>query len=246
MIVSRHGNFTSSEIWKLTTLAKNKIDFGAPALNYIQERNIQRRLKKSFANQGSVATKWGNHFESIAFEHYQKATGKHLISYSNPLTDFRLSHIPNHGGTPDFVSFDGTLVGSIKCPFTEKAFVELYDIIKIALAQHFKKQHPEYYWQLISDSIVTKASTCVFVIYIPYLEDLESDLMDSEMYWLNNAPHLLPESEFTNLSFFEFTPPAEDVAFLTACIEKANKLLIPSPTILLASPIKDGILITEG
>ena len=38
----RNGNYSSSEIWKLTTLDKKGDSFGKPALTYIKEKQFEQ------------------------------------------------------------------------------------------------------------------------------------------------------------------------------------------------------------
>lgn len=46
-IKERIGRFTSSNIWKLTTLDRSGKSFGAPALTYIEEKRAERSLGRS-------------------------------------------------------------------------------------------------------------------------------------------------------------------------------------------------------
>lgn len=50
----RHGNFTSSEIVALTTKGKAKDSFGKPALTYIEEKNMERRLGRSITTESNA------------------------------------------------------------------------------------------------------------------------------------------------------------------------------------------------
>lgn len=236
----RYGKFTSSEIWKLTTTDRKGNFPGAPALTYMKERVKQKRLKKGFTPSGSTATKWGLALEQLAIEKFAERSGLHVVSYSNPATDFQLSHLPNHGGTPDLTTFDGEIVGSVKCPYTENSFVDLWDICKTQSIQHFKETNPEYYWQLISDSIVVGAKYCVFIIFMPFEDEAAELLSDTELYFLTETPGIKKDTEFDELIYWQFEPPAEDIQFLTNCILEASKFIAP---LLIASPIEGGILI---
>lgn len=235
----RHEKFTSSEIWKLTKKNKAGNGFGAPAITYIKQRVKQARWGKSFVSSGSVATKWGLHFEEYAAARFAEESGLHIISYSDPKKDFKCSPLPHHGGTPDFTTFDEEIVGSIKCP-QEEAFIDLWDIIKAKDLAKFKKDEEAYYWQLISDKIVTGAKYCAFVIYMPYEDDAADLLSDSDLYWMTDYASIKPASEFTDVAYWIFEPPAEDVEFLTECIIKAGEYLNAH---LIASSIPEGIMV---
>lgn len=228
-MANRYECFTSSEISALCTWDKAHKNPGKPFYTYIEERRKQRRAKKGFASQGSVATKWGNYFEPLAFQRYKQVSGLHLISYSNYQTDFKTSPLANHGGTPDFSSFDSSIAGSIKCPFTESAFIDLFDLCVEQDPELFKKENPDYFWQLLSDSIVLGAKECHLVPYMPYEDEVMDLVSDSEFYWLQNPPGLRRDTEFTDIKSWVFEPPKEDIAFLSERIEMANKEL-ESPT----------------
>ena len=64
---------------------------------------------------GNEATRWGNHYEDIAIEHYSKLRDKTVLSFG------LLMH-PEHswlGGSPDGITTDGILL-EVKCPMTRK------------------------------------------------------------------------------------------------------------------------------
>lgn len=241
----RHAMFTSSEIWTLTTSGKQAGTLGQKAITYIKKRINQARWGKSFISGGSMATKWGNFFEPYAIARYVQETGIHVISYSDHKKDFKVGPLPNHGGTPDFTTFDETVVGSVKCP-QEDAFIDLFDLIKSKDIERFKEDHKEYYWQLISDLIVTGARYCVFVIYMPYEDEVADLLSDSELYWLTEPACVKRGTEFTDLAYWQFQPPIEDVEFLTSRIEMASDLLSKTTQTLIASPIPEGVLIEKA
>ena len=62
--VERVGNFTSSNMEKLTKVAKDGKSFGAPALTYIAEKNMERRFGVSLSqDKYSRSTLWGHFLE---------------------------------------------------------------------------------------------------------------------------------------------------------------------------------------
>ena len=64
----RIGNFTSSEIWKLTKEGKTKGTVGSPALTYIQEKNVERAFELPLKTDvWSKEIAWGNWVEQFAF-----------------------------------------------------------------------------------------------------------------------------------------------------------------------------------
>src|SRR4051812_35840234 len=66
--IARIGSFTSSEIVALTKKAKDGKSFGAPALTYISETNMERRLGRSVDDEKvAKALTWGKLLEPRAF-----------------------------------------------------------------------------------------------------------------------------------------------------------------------------------
>jgi hypothetical protein len=65
----RIGNFTSSEIVALTKKGKGAMGFGAPAITYIEETNMERRLGRSLTDESRARPlTWGKLLESRAFD----------------------------------------------------------------------------------------------------------------------------------------------------------------------------------
>lgn len=226
--MSRLGNFTSSEIWKLTTLATNKKDFGKPALTYIQEKryelNLGRRLN---SESNSKPTDWGNICEKLAYDTIED------FEYSL-VSKIRFEHqtISNWNGCPDLVK--SNYVGDIKCPYTLKSFCQLIDCFSdINL---LKKEYPEYYWQLVSNAILTNSSICELYVFVPYKEQLSTIKQianaNNVANWLNYAsdeslPYLIKgQSNYVNLNKFMFEVDKLDIEFLEEKVSKAVKLLL--------------------
>src|SRR3954467_9148443 len=60
----RIGNFTSSNNFKLLTLAKNGISWGKPALTYIEEKNLERKMGVSLETETYTQDMaWGTFLE---------------------------------------------------------------------------------------------------------------------------------------------------------------------------------------
>jgi len=109
----RCGNFTSSEIFALLSLAKNKIDFGSPALTYINKKRMERKLRRSLETSSySRAMAWGNFVEDYVF------TNKIEYGY-DILSKQTIKHpsILGWTGSPDLLNTD--TVGEIKCYYPE-------------------------------------------------------------------------------------------------------------------------------
>ena len=65
----RNGNFTSSEIYKLLTNGRAAGTLGAPCLDYIKEKQMERRLGRQLTDENLArALSWGKLVERMAFE----------------------------------------------------------------------------------------------------------------------------------------------------------------------------------
>ena len=228
--LNRNGNFSSSNNWKLTTRGKDGKSFGKPALTYIQEKNLERKLGRPLQKEVSAKeTSWGNLVEKRAFDLLPldyKLESK--TRYSHPI-------IPNWTGAPD--NTGEIFVGDIKCPFTLKSFCLAVDTF--GDIEKFKDEKPENYWQLISNAILTGKEYVEIVYYVPYLSELSIiremaenfDGDQNKISWINWAqdddlPYLIEGGHYKNLNIFRFKAPQEDIEFLTESVIAANKLLV--------------------
>jgi len=230
---TRIGRFTSSGISALLSVGKDKVSFGKPATTYIAEKNMERRLGRSLnTDTSSRATSWGKVVEMRVFE----ILG---LEYQHVSTD-SISH-PQYpdiwAGSPDLVK-DG-VVSEIKCPFTLKSFCQFADCKDI---QEIRDNHPDgddYYWQVVSNAILTGVDKAELIIYCPYQKEL-SDIRDwvnnydgnqTPMQWIQFAtdyelPYLPEGGHYKNLNIFAFEVPQSDKDLLTAKVLEAAKLLV--------------------
>lgn len=224
MEATRVGNFSSSEIHKLMGAPK-------PRATYIAEKQMELRLNRPLSvESNSKPTNWGTFIEKRAFD---------LLGFEYALvSQKRLSHptVPHWTGAPDCVSAD--TVVDIKCPFTLKAFCELVDTMNKGLAD-FIKEYPEYYWQLISNSILTGLKFAELVVYCPYKSELE-EIKDMTRNFIGDQnkvafigfanddelPYLVDGGHYKNLNKLRFPVIEIDQAELTNEVIEAGKLLI--------------------
>lgn len=230
----RHGTFSSSQNWKLTTLNKKGDDFGAPALKYIKQVQLEINLGRSINKETTArSTDWGNICERQAFNLLD--TDYQLIS------KHRLFHttIKNYSGMPDLLKLKTT--GDIKSPYSLEVFCD--KIQALQSIETYKEEFPEDYYQHISNVILLRDNdipieTFEAVIYVPYKKELEQIKEESKTYfgdnkynWLLNAnenelPYLIDNGRYKNLNIFSFKVPEDDVEFLKNCIIKAQKRLV--------------------
>lgn len=231
--LERFGNFSSSEIWKLTTKGKDKDSFGKPALTYISEKQMEMRLCRPLSiEHGAKETSWGILVENRVHE---------LLPMNYKLsTTQRLQHptISNWVGIPDVIIQDGDvkIVGDIKCPYSLKSFCTSVDLL--GDVEVFKAELPEYYWQLVSNCILVGAKIAEIIFYVPYQKEL-SDIRElaenwdgdqnkfAFLNWANDSdlPYLIEGKYYKNLNIFRFEVPQSDIDYLTNRVELAVNIL---------------------
>lgn len=259
---SRIGNFTSSEIVALTSIGKipmtdaelaarpktgtgSKTTFkegglGTAALTYIAEKNMERRLGRSLSgDNNSRACTWGSFVESFVHN---------LLPMSYVLcSEVTLEHedIVCWKGSPDGRKFDeGRTVSDIKCPLTLKSFCLLVDplydgLTGIDAINKVRETHDDgekYYWQLVSNSILTRSKFAELIVYMPYESELYS-IMDKahrqdekKFKWIaydENLPFIKDNGFYKNVNTIRFEVPEEDKAFLTSKVLLAKEKLLP-------------------
>ena len=195
---------------------------------------------------------WGSLLERYVFEKVLP------ISYSWN-ADETILHPEIHAwaGSPDGMKFDEEnehTVTDMKCPGL-KAFCQMVFPIYIGfngtdaitmLRNGFKhkdfeykpyKEAETYYWQLVSNAVITGAKFAELIVFCPYKSELpairEMALQSEEkrFQWINFAAdselsHLLDGGYFKNLNIIRFNVPQSDKDFLTEKVKEAEKLLI--------------------
>lgn len=233
----RAGNFSSSEIHKLIKTGKSKdAVFSAPGLTYIQEKRYEQRLGRSLTTQTNAKpTSWGNLMELYVWE---LKMGISDYRFENK-TRYSHESVESWTGCPDMVGDDR--VADIKCPFTLKAFCELIDCDS---GEKLKENKPEYYWQLVSNAILTGKDSAELIVFVPYKSELNdirtfvdtSDVLfrngldQNKFGWMNWAgdedlPYILDEGHYSNLNTMSFDIPQADKDLLTDRVKQAVELL---------------------
>jgi len=245
----RNGNFTSSEIVKLCSNGKSKGSFGAPFYTYIDECNMERRLGRPLENEiDSKPTSWGKLCEQVAFN--TKTIGLEYklcsdVTIKHPKIDFWC-------GSPDSLKGDDT-VGDFKCPMTLKSFCQLVDpyyengnlihdglTIEAVRANH--KDGDKYFWQLVSNAIITGRKKAELIIFCPFLDELDGirELASSAgemgeytkwVYFAPNEqlPHLIRGNHYNNINIISFDVFQKDIDFLESRVLAGGELLTPWP-----------------
>ena len=216
----RIGNISSSQIHKIMGSPK-------PKQTYLSELRMMRKLKRPLTTETSAKpTSWGLLVEKLVFN-----TLGLEYSYNSDET-IQHPEIDYWVGSPDGMTKDSVI--DIKCPYTLKSFCELVEIIEKQDVEFFKAENPEYYWQLVSNSILTNKPFAELIVYCPYLEDLgvirkmAQDVNAEDLYkyyWLANStdeelPYILQDSDFKDLNIFKFEVPTQDKELLTETIKQ--------------------------
>jgi len=237
LILERIGNFTSSEIVALTKRDPKGINFGAPALTYIEECNMERQLGRSISTDtSSRPTSWGKLIEKFLFEK-KLGTEYQLLSQESVMHPT----INCWAGSPDgkkFVDTVANTVVEIKSPFTLKSFCQLANKSMFAIRKNHKEGE-KYYHQILSNAILTGCEYAELIVYCPYKEDLQ-EIRDyasnidgpeqKDYYWITQAddeelPYLIKGNFYKDLNIIPVDVPAEDRDFLTKCVLEAQPRL---------------------
>lgn len=239
----RIGNFTSSNISALLSDGKTKGTFGKPFYTYVAEKNMERRLGRSL-NDISTAKPlvWGKLLENRCFD----LLGMEYRLMSQDTIQHK--EIDFWSGSPDGVKLNPKTVIDIKCPMTLKSFCQFVDCIDIGegkTIENIREHHPDgekYYWQLVSNAILTDASVAELIIYLPYKSELqaireyceETDMNPNKIAWIafaedDDLPYLIDGGYYKNIYTFSFDVPESDKKLLTDRVIEAGKLLIKRP-----------------
>jgi len=184
---------------------------------------MEARLGRSLSNESNARPLvWGNTLESFAFE---------LLPFGYELTSQEtIKHptISHWSGSADGTAPD--TVFDIKCPMTLKAFCQLVD----SDIEQIKESHKDYYWQLVSNSILTNSKYAELIVFVPYLSQLpdirQHASLSDNAGWIEYAadeelPYLIDGGHYKNLNIIRFEVPQADKDFLTDCVVRAGKLL---------------------
>jgi hypothetical protein len=238
--ILRVGRFTSSKIAVLTTENKAKDGFGATALKYIKQKQLERKLGRSISlEKYSRTTAWGHLMEQYVCQH-KLDTGYESVG------DITIQHptIETWAGTPDVKNKREKVAGSIKC-FEPENFANFVDTLTKAFeeknTEYLKGEYPDEYWQAVSDAIILGMEFMEFIVFMPYQSELptirafaaEYEGVDQWKYrFIETAdeaelPYVIDGGHYKNLNIFRFEVPPADKEFLTSKVIAASKLLQP-------------------
>lgn len=230
----RYTTFSSSAIHNLMSKGKGNFSIenvGKPFYTYVAEKVMEIDLGQQLSKEHSArSTTWGLCVEKICFD--KMGFNYKLISK----TRFYHGKFKKYwSGMPDLLT--DLDVGDIKCPYTLKSFCTLVKNMKDI--EVFKKEHSDYYWQLVSNGILTGKDEALLVVYCPYLEDLPKVRERAESFigtennkfsWISWAedgelPYLIKGNKYKDINIMSFTIPEEDKKILTDRVKMAIKEL---------------------
>lgn len=252
------GNFSSSGIVALTSVGTRPMTaeeiaehkklnpksqkkttrdgFGAGALTYIAEKNMERRLGRWLSNkQRSKETTWGNALEGVAFSRLgfeYELTSKTVLRH----TEFDF-----WSGAPDGNKQDTVI--DLKCPFTLKSFCTLVDPLYNGLEgmdamNAIRENHTDgekYYWELVSNSILSWSEYAELIVFVPYKSELQEIKLqahgDPDAGWIYYAeeselPYLIDGGYYKNMNIIRFQVPEEDKKLLRELVIMGGEKLI--------------------
>jgi hypothetical protein len=224
--------FTSSKIQALTTNGRVKGEVGKPFNTYVKNVKMERKLKRRLdAPMWSKPTSWGNLCELYLYSemlslNYQPC---HNVSIQHPT-------IECYSGTPDAVNHVENTVVDIKSPYTMRSFCTFAECDSIDDVRNMHDDGEKYYWQLVSNAILTGKDKAELIIYTPTEEEMPKlfefvqELNDPDFNWILNEPMdrlpFIPKgSEYANVLYFIFRVPQVDKDLLLERINLAATLL---------------------
>lgn len=249
----RAGRFTSSKIAALMSNGKVKGTYGEPFYTYVEEKYFETKLGRRLDNETNAKpTSWGKLVESIAFEElgmeYNLVSQETIVHPENELWS----------GSPDLQKLDeGQTVCDEKCPMTLKSFCQLVDplydglkgidamnairfgwVDKNGKARKKHKDAEDYYWQLVSNSILLGTKYAELIVFVPYQDQLDKIREsaankdgDQNKYWSiynstnEELPSLIPGIHYKNINIIRFEVPQSDKDALTERVNAACKEL---------------------
>ena len=223
---------------------KAKGSFGVKALSYIAEKRMERRLGRTLnSDTDARPLSWGHLLEKHVFD--QLGLEYRLQSHET----IEHSSIDWWCGSPDAMKFgDEMTVVDFKAPYTLKAFCELVDPLyegksgeEVIAAIRENHEHGEkYYWQILSNAILTGAKYGELIVYAPFVSELEairelsrnwSGDKQHRFRWVDYAAddeltHILDGGFYKSINIVRWEISEQDKKDLTVRVTEAGKELV--------------------
>jgi hypothetical protein len=143
-------------------------------------------------------------------------------------------------GSPDGTTEDAVM--DIKCPLTIKSWFSLTQGENIyGMVDGFTVQGREfsgnaygdkYYWQLVSNAILTGKKFAELIVFMPYQEQLEAIRNEADFQGINWVKYSTDDelpyigNQHKNITTIRFEVPQKDIDTLTEAVTEAGKMLI--------------------
>ena len=229
----RIANVTSSQAYRLISKGRDKVSHGAPFYSYVEEKRIEKRLKRCIdTDVYTQSIMWGNFLERRV--HTMLPFEYELMSNETSLHPT----IEGWAGSRDFL-IEGVKISELKC-YQLKKFCLYTDALLSKDIDRIKKDFPEEYWQAVSSALIANVDTVELMSYCPYQSELEEIREEAANYegeldlWKirfiyesedSALPYLIDGEYYKNLNQFEFKPPKEDFEELERCAKAAINLI---------------------
>lgn len=216
------------------TTAKDGKSFGAAALTYIAEKNLERKMGRSL----DIET----HTQSMAWGTFLQQRVHELLGLQYQLLadETRMHPTINYwAGTADLIVV-GKMIAEIKC-YQPKHFAEYTDALLTKDPEIIKRDFPQEFWQCVGNAIINQVPMVQAITYMPYkselfdirhmANDFDGDdqwkyrfIVEKDDSWLA----YLPDGGFySNLNKFEWEVSEQDKAALTSRVIAAGTHLKP-------------------
>ena len=212
---------------RATTISDGFTDAG---MSYIMEKLYEYRHGITLDATDTIQTQWGLACEMYVF--------KTIEPHYELMGDMPIRH-PQYDfwrGSPDAKNHKLKAVTEIKCPFTRLSFSKLVEPLYrgmdgIEAMRFIRENHSEgesYYWQIVSNGILTGFDTAELIVFMPtrtqlteikemlyHLDEVEQRrfyriaMMDED-----SLPHLHERAEYKPMNKVIFKIPEEDKQLL--------------------------------
>jgi len=174
--LARVGRFTASEMYKLMTDPRSKEDKAAGKLSESAQTYVKQKVAEVLTGQPKSESYayplvYGKELEPQAIEYFVKRTGfTYEPAMFVPFGD-------HSGGSPDGYINDTDLI-EVKCPFQSENQV---DYLMLTDQYDLKRNHPNHYWQCMSNLLFTDKEKLHFVAYDPRMENEKHRMVHIEI-----------------------------------------------------------------
>jgi len=163
-LMQRRGKFTASEIHRLMGIK----GLGKTGETYVWEK-VAEELGATMPPVTTYAMQRGMDMEPVAKVYYSKAFNSSI----SPAEFIAAPWCDEAGASPDGIvtDWENTEVQKlieIKCPMNPTHHLIYFTIKSVA---DFKREKPEYYWQVQLQMAVTGINQCDFVSFYPEIDE---------------------------------------------------------------------------